>query len=103
MRSKIGAGLLLGQLFALYAFADVQVLGSSDDAFIHFEKATKTWTLGTAAAEKTVQLSSEGKLEVLSLLHKSTGNNWNGSGNGLFAFTADGQGYTGASGYPLQP
>ena len=103
MRIKTALCLVLGQLIVMQAVADVQVLGASDDAYIRFEKATQTWTLGTAAAEQTVQLSSEGKLEVLSLLDKSSGNNWNGSGNGLFAFTADGQGYTGASGYPLQP
>ena len=101
MRIKTALCLVLGQLIVMQAVADVQVLGASDDAYIRFEKATQTWTLGTAAAEQTVQLSSEGKLEVLSLLDKSSGNNWNGSGNGLFAFTADGQSYTGASGYDL--
>ena len=101
MRAKIAVGLLMSQLFVFCAFADTQVIGSSGDAYIHYEKATGTWKLGTAAAEKTVQLSSEGKLELRSLVNKGTGTDWNGSKNELFSFTADGIRYTGASGYDL--
>jgi hypothetical protein len=101
MRTKTSACLLLGQISVMHAYADVQVVGSSGDAYVNFEKSTGIWKLGTAAAEKTVQLSSEGKPEVLSLLDKGTGTNWNGSGNHLFASTAAGKSYTGASGYEL--
>jgi hypothetical protein len=78
-------------------------LTASGDAYINYDSATSTWTIGTSKIEKQIQLDAAGKYKLVSLQNKITGTEWFNAAypSSEFKFSLGGQIYTGNADYIL--